>query len=157
MIDRTLAAVLLAAACLGGPVAAQEAPGAGALDVEEGYRVRLTTPSDTLLGSWLPPADTLLRIGTGAGVRTVSRGRVDGLWVRGTRARAGTLIGAAAGGVALGAFVGLLADALCEVDCEGAGDFAHGLAVGGAVGALGGGIFGGVVGSWILTWRPVWP
>ena len=97
----------------GGPLAGQESPRAGALDVAEGYRVRLATPSDTLRGVWLAPAAGRLRVRTVEGIRSVPLSRLESLRVRATRARTGAVAGAVAGGVVTGVFMGLLAEALC--------------------------------------------
>ena len=92
--------------------------------------------------------DTLL-LEPERGTGRVALGDVDALWVRGTAARTGALIGGVAGGVGTGLFFAWIVDGLCETDdCKALEAGLVGFGIGAAAGALTGLVLGTFVDKW---------
>ncbi len=100
--------------------------------------------------------DTMI-ISPSAGPRAIPVSQMDSLWIRGTRVRSGTIVGAMAG-AALGMALGVV---VARGNCDAGQDCTSGyfivIPLGGAVLSLPGALVGSLVGSLVPNWHLRFP
>jgi hypothetical protein len=87
--------------------------------------------------------------------RTIELSRIDTVWVRGTGARTGALIGSGVGAVGFGTFLALLFPAFCETACDGIGLMVA--VVCGVIGESGGELDVELIGELYPAWHRRYP
>ena len=132
-----------------GATAAQELPRVVAsLRPDQDIRIR-TVGRAIHVGRFLRTTGDTLLLAAASGPDPVALGDVDALWVRGTAARTGALIGGIAGGVGTGLFFAWIVDALCDTDdCQTVEAGIVGFGIGAAAGALTGLVLGTFADKW---------
>ena len=135
-------------------LAAQQLPRVvESLKPEQDVRIR-TVGRAIHVGRFLRADGDTLWFAPERGTGRVALVDVEALWVRGTAAKTGALVGGIAGGVGTSLFFMWIVDALCETDdCETveAGILGFGL------GAAGGALTGLVLGTFIDKWHGRYP
>jgi len=117
-----------------------------------GKRVRIATRDGEFVeGSVIATSSNLVTLRTDGTLMELPASRVDSLWVGGSHAGTGALIGGAVVGIGLGAGVQVFSQGRkgCDPGC-GARPFFKGLLIGGAGGALIGWLIGAVLPKWQL-------
>ena len=129
----------------------QYQPGFVLARLQVGQRVRIPTNGGGggFVEGWISnsPNFVTLRTALGSTIAVPAPG-VDSLWVRGTHAGRGALIGGAVAGIGLGAFLASLVDQNNPYNARNT--------AAGALGLVGGGAFGALVGATIGAGSPKW-
>lgn len=135
------------------PAAAQQLPEVvRSLRPEQVIRIR-TVRHGEHVGRFTGLQGDTLHLLPERGSSRVALDAVEQLWVRGTAAKTGALIGAIGGGVLSGAFFAWFTSALCETEsCETLEAGIVGGLLGAGVGALGGAVLGTFVDKWHRRW-----
>jgi hypothetical protein len=147
-MSRPYAALFALGLVLAGPAWAQGAPQPGMSSMQSGQVVRIRTSAGQLLQGRYTATDALLR----STDQEVPLGgtAIDSVWVRGTRAKSGALIG----GLVLGAASAVFWSEMCNIASEGHGCDETGSVVGLTLaGAAAGAGLGALVGLAVPTWR----
>lgn len=100
--------------------------------------------------------DTLYLDPAGGSAPWVALDAVEGLWVRGTAAGTGALIGGIGGGVATAGLFAWVASAICDAP-GGCGDTDDAAIIGGLLGAGAGALAGAVIGTFVDKWHRRYP
>ncbi len=146
------AAGALIGALIGAPFPKwQPANGLALARLQVGQRVRIRTGGDGFVQGWISNSPNLvtLRTADGSTIEVPAPG-VDSLWVRGTHARTGALIGGAVAGIGLGAFLAYHVNQNNPYNARNTVAGGLGLVGGGAGGALVGALIGAAVPRWQL-------
>jgi len=116
--------------------------------LERGQRVRIRVNGDGLKeGVVLGSSERLVTIRRAGAATAIPAAGVDSLWVRGTHAGRGALIG----GAVLGLGFGALGATVCPSECDVSS--ATGFERGGLIGFVLGGAIGAIVGLTVHSWR----
>ena len=120
--------------------------------LRRGQRVRIRIDGDGLLeGRVVQHSLRFLSISYAGTSNDIPAARMDSLWVRGTRAGRGALIGA----TALGIYFGALGGSVCPGECNVSST--TGLVRGGIVGIIIGGSLGALIGTAVPHWQLRFP
>jgi hypothetical protein len=129
----------------------QQRTGVALARLQVGQRVRIRTGGDGLVEGWISnsPHRVALRTADGSTIEVPAPG-IDSLWVRGTHARTGALIGSTVAGIGLGAFLAYHVNRNNPYNARNTVAGGLGLAGGGGGGALVGALIGAASPKWQL-------
>jgi hypothetical protein len=126
----------------------QQRTGFALARLQVGQQVRIRTGGDRFVQGWISNSPNLVTLRTADGSRIeVPTPGIDSLWVRGTHASTGALIGGAVAGIGLGAFLAYHMDH---------NPYTARNTVAGGLGLVGGGVGGAAIGANIGSDFPRW-